>query len=218
MRYLWIFDVGCRETMEYRPGWALHVFPFALLGTCLGFCVAIGLDPMLPVVMGSALFLACSRKIIAQNVRRIRRMGWFAPTRARWWIELAALDWTLCIAGGSFWIVRNMAAGGLVWGNAVLLAAQYVIGWTFCAFFPLTVAGYVVGLIRGRRLAGGSLETVNFFFWMLVAIFLMQQAPPLATWFGPAVAMIGLSAGAVAGLLALRQRARRSRLMARPRG
>jgi hypothetical protein len=173
---------------------------------------------MLPVVMGSALYLTCSRKIIAQGVRRLRRMGWFAPTRGRWWIELAALDWTLCIAGGSFWIVRNMAAGGLGWGNAVLPAVQQLIGWTFCAFFPLTVAGYVVGLVRGRRLAGGSVETVNCFFWFVVSVLLMHQAPPLATWFGPVLAIVGLGAGAVAGLLALRQRARRSRLSVTPRG
>jgi hypothetical protein len=141
-------------------------------------------------------------------------MGWFAPTRGRWWIELAALDWTLCIAGGSFWIVKGAALGGPGWGNAVLLVAGYLTGWTFCAFFPLTIAGYIVGLIRGRRLAGSSLETVNFFFWMLIAVFLMQRAPPLAPWFGPAMASVAVCAAILAGILAIH--ARRNQRMSTP--
>lgn len=206
MRYLWIFDIGIRESNEFRPGWSDHMFPLAFAGASIPFCLLFGIDWLLLLVLVSAIFLVCSRKLIARSVRRIRRMGWFAPTRGRWWIELAALDWTLCMAGGCFWLASVLQGGGPLCGNGAVAVVGDLTRLAFYAFYPLAAAGYVIGLCRGRRTAGGSLETVNHFFWMSTVIWLLKQGPPLGAWFAPV--MFGIAAGAamLAGVLFVRAR------------
>jgi hypothetical protein len=208
---LWIFDIGAREMDGERPpGWQLPaaMFGFLAFGMVAGATVGWAAVEWWLTVVGIADFIVAWH-FVHWSQRRIRRMGIVGPSRARWWIELAALDWTLCLSSGIFWVTHGLFAGMLPpWLQMPFATAARLTGMLFYAFIAFASTGYILGLIRGVRIRGRSLELVSFFFWMIVgmsAAFLLPQNPALGGWVAEAFAIVGVAASCVAGLVAARQ-------------
>ena len=160
------------------PGWIVEMFivigtwalshelrewigPLLLLRRWIG--------PLLLVIGSCAVFVLLKAHLLLSGLRIISKMGIRGPLRARWWIEVAALDWTLlmaCIAFGLCWPFGPSALDFLLnWGPACL----------FCLFFPLTLIGYLLGLAQRRRIRCYSLELVNFFFWCMAGSYVAMM-------------------------------------------
>jgi hypothetical protein len=128
--------------------------------------------------------------------------------RPRWWIEVAAIDWTLIMSCGCFVAVhrKNWLVELAFTGTTYLLPA----------FFVFAIAGYLLGLLRGKSVRGSSLELVNFFFWMIVGIWVSNWAilghPALGGWLAASAALVGVGAACLAGTLEIRRRVRSSRI------
>ena len=135
-------------------------------------------------------------------------MGPYGPTRARWWIELAALDWTLCVSGFLFCIAHGLPAGMLpAWQQWCVDLAWHASRRLIVPFFVLTIVGYIFGLVQAKRVTGRSVELVNFFFWTFVLIGTMSLIPQNPGFFVPLGAAFGIVGGValgVAGVLGLR--------------
>ncbi len=107
-RSLWIFDIGLRRMNADLPaGWMAHMGVFSAFALALMAFAALGLPMAWPLAVVGALDLGVTFHFVRWSLPRIRRLGMLGPTRARWWIETAALDWTLCISIGVFAITTK---------------------------------------------------------------------------------------------------------------
>jgi hypothetical protein len=178
---------------------------FAGVGVCLFVGVLLGAKQAwawaLPVFSGINVLI--SRRLAAQSLRRASRFGIYGPLRARWWIELAAVDLLLVFCLFLFAVSNGAGAALPPWQKAVAdfaFRATRVLG---PPFLLLTVAGYIVGLAGKQRVTGRSLEMVNFIFWTLAGIAASFQLPPVAHWIAPAVGVVGGTALVLAGGMAV---------------
>ena len=208
----WIFDIGLRRmNAEAAPGWAAQMLVFSALALTLMGAVELGVPTAWPFTIIGIFDLLATQHFARGSFRRIRRLGWLAPARARWWIELSALDWTLCMSGGVLALTHGQAAAALpAWQQAVVAVAGYCAACLFFPFLALTVLGFVVGLTQGKRIRGRSLELVTWFFWCIAVIMasylLVPEAPVLVAWVAPALAVLSALALCAAGVVAVRQR------------
>ncbi len=122
----WIFDIGLhRMNAEAAPGWAAQMLVFSALALTLMAAVELGVPPAWPfTIIASSIFWR--RSISREDRFAESTVGWLAPARARWWIELSALDWTLCMSTGVFAFTHGQAAAALpAWQQVVLAVAGY---------------------------------------------------------------------------------------------
>jgi hypothetical protein len=209
---LWIFDIGLRRMNgEGAPGWAAQMAVFSALALTLMGAVELGVPTAWPFTIIGSLDLLATQHFARASLRRIRRLGWLAPRRARWWIELAALDWTLCMSTAVFALTHGQAAAALpAWLQVVVAVAGYCAPRLFVPFLALSILGFGVGLIQGQRIRGRSLELVTWFFWSIAVILgaclLVPEAPVLVDWVAPALAVLSAVALFAGGVVAVRQR------------
>ncbi len=209
---LWIFDVGFRRMKaDLPPGWAGTMLAFSLLALTMIAAVGLGMPLAWPLSIIGVIDLFVTLHFIRGFVGRIWRLGILGPTRARWWIEIAALDWTLCMSCGVFFITHGNPALALpAWQQAFADLAFAGMGHLFPPFLAFTVVGFLLGLTRGKRIRGRSLELVNFFFWLMVVIqaslLLVPEHPALSELVAPALAVLGVVALCAAGVVAATQR------------
>jgi len=209
---LWIFDVGFRRmNADAAPGWAPQMLIFGMLGLTMMATVEFGVPVAWPLTIIGTLDLLVTQHFVRRSVRRIWRLGWLGPTRARWWIELSALNWTLCMSGGVCALTHGKAAAALpAWQQAFVAFAMHCTTGLFFSFFALTILGFAIGLLQGKRIRGRSLELVNWFFWSIVMIvaacLLVPEDPALTTWVAPALLVLSVVVLCAVGVLAVRQR------------
>lgn len=215
-RALWIFDVGFeRMNQQDWAGWMPMTGVFSGMALCLIVASLVGArwawGWALPIFSGINVLIA--RRFVVQSLRRAARFGIYGPMRARWWIELAAVNLLLVFCLFLFGVSNGVGAALPPWQKAVAdfaFRATKVLGPPFPL---LTFTGYVVGLAGQQRVTGRSLEMVNFIFWMLAGIAAASQLPPVADWIAPTVAIVGIAALCLAGGMAAKQKwnaARRS--------
>jgi hypothetical protein len=209
-RSTWVFDIGLRRMNEERPpGWAVLMGVFSGLALALMTAANFRLPFGLVFSVAAAVGLLIAERFSHWPVRQIWRLGLRGPTRARWWVELAALTWTLCFCGGLFWLAHGIGAAALP-GVIELIVSAVATGtkYLFAAFFGFALAGYVLGALQQKRLRGRSVELVNWFFWTIVGSQLLAAIPwdfgPVA-WVAPVLAIVGVAAGCVAAILAAYQ-------------
>jgi hypothetical protein len=209
---LWIFDIGLRRMNgKGAPGWAAQMAVFSALALTLMGAVELGVPTAWPFTIIGSLDLLATQHFARTSFRRIRRLRCLAPARARWWIELAALDWTLCMSTGVFALTHGQAAAAPpAWQQDVVAVAGYCAAGLFVPFLALTVLGFAVGLIQRQRIRGRSLELVTWFFWSIVVIVgacrLVPEAPVLVDWVAPGLAVLSAVALSAAGVVAVGQR------------
>jgi hypothetical protein len=196
-RSLWIFDIGLRRMNDDVPaGWMVHMGVFSTFALLLLAAVEFGLPMMWPLAIVGCLDLLATHHFLRWSLPRIGRLGPLGPTRARWWIEAAALDWTLCVSIGVFGITRAFPA--------VLAPAKYLL----FLFFALAGIGFALGLVQGKRIRGRALELVAWFFWttvvILAAMALVPDNPVLTDWVAPVLAVLSAVVLVAAGIVALR--------------
>ena len=209
---LWIFDIGFRRmNAQLAPGWAAQMLVFGMLGLIMIAAVEFGLPMAWPLTIIGTIDLVATQHFVRGSLRRIRRLGIRGPTRARWWIEVAALDWTLCISGGVFAFTHGNPAAALpAWQQAFVAFALGCAAHLFFPFLALAVVGFLLGFVQGRRIRGRSLELVTWFFWWIVVIvgscLLVPQHPALTTLVAPALALLSAVVLCAAALVAVKQR------------
>lgn len=208
---LWVFDIGIRRmNVQLLPGWALHMGAFVALALSLVAAFKLG-APDWPVLVISAIDLFVTVHLVQRIVRRIGRLGTSGPSRARWWFELAALDWTLLVSAGLFWIAHGKFAAALpAWQQLFLAVAAECAEYLYIPFFVFAAIGIFLGLAQRKRLRGNSLELVNFFFWMLLVIhgslLMIPEHPAVGTWIAATFAVIGLAALFLACVIGVQHR------------
>jgi hypothetical protein len=75
------------------------------------------------------------------------------------------------MSGAVFLLVHGQAAGGLpAWQAAFAAVAAHCAKGLLIAFFALTLLGFAVGLVSGKRVRGRSLELITWFFWWIAVI------------------------------------------------
>ncbi|NLS98009.1 MAG: hypothetical protein GXX96_38225 [Planctomycetaceae bacterium] len=211
MRSFWVFDMGLRrEKAGLPPGWVPHMLVFSALGVAFPFifffAVFVGI-PMgwILVAIGCIDFFA-AKYVLGGSIPRIKRMGLFGPTRARWWIEMAAVAWTLCMSLAVFALAQMQLFGPAATG-----------AWNFLLLFvSMTMIGYTLGLLQGKRIRGRAVELVNWFFWWVVgcavglpiACSLIPQNPVLVNCVAPALGGLSVIVLLVAAIIALKRRIR----------
>jgi hypothetical protein len=215
IRSRWIFDMGFRRMRRQEPaGWMPQMLVFSSLAVTLMASAALRIPMTWPLSVIGALDLVATRHFAWTGVRRVLRLGITGPTRPRWWIELAALDFTLLMCCGCFVAVHGNAAllgGWQMWPVTVAFSSsKYLV----VAFLVLSTAAYLLGLIQGKRAQGRSLELMNFFFWTIVGIWLAIWIIPdhraLGGWVAEAAAVAGVGAACLAGALEAKRRFRLS--------
>lgn len=210
-RFLWIFDMGLRrEKAGLPPGWAPHMLVFSALGVAFPFIFFFAVFVGIPmgwvlVAIGCVDFFA-AKYVLGGSIPRIKRMGLFGPTLARWWIEMAAVAWTLCMSLAVFALAQMQLFGPAATG-----------AWNFLLLFvSTTVIGYTLGQLQGKRIRGRAVELVNWFFWWVVgcavgrpiACSLIPQNPVLVNCVAPALGGLSAIVLLVAAIMALKRRIR----------
>jgi len=209
---MWIFDIGLRRwNADQAPGWVAQMGVFSMLALTMIAAFELGLPMAWPLTIIGVIDLLVTQHFARRSLRRIRRLGMLGPTRGRWWIELAALDWTLCISGGIFALTHGHPAAALpAWQRAFVNFAWDCAAHLFYPFLALPVVGFLLGMVQGGRIRGRSLELVNWFFWSIAVIgaslLLIPENPVLTTWVAPALAILSACMLCAAGVIALRQR------------
>jgi hypothetical protein len=208
-RALWIFDVGFeRMNQQDWAGWMPIAGIVAGTMVCLMMAHLIGARWAwawaIPVFSGLNFLIA--RRLAAQSLRRVYRFGVYGPLRARWWIELAAVNLLLVFCLGLFAASNGAGAALPPWQKAVADVAFQAARILGPPFVLLSLTGYIVGLAGNQRVTGRSLEMVNFHFWLLVGIVASSRLPPVADWIAPTVAIAGIVALILAGGMAAKQK------------
>ena len=183
----------------------MTIFSLMGMGTCVWVFTGLPLGRLLPAM--SVLDLLVTWHFLRRSLPRIRRMGWTGPLRARWWIEVAALDWTLVCSGGLFWLAHSLPNANLPpWQVACVWAALWGGLVAFVCFFAFALTGYAMGLIQGRAIRGRAVELVNFFFWTIVVIGggsqLVPENPIWTDLIAPAVLALGIGVAVIAAVIA----------------
>lgn len=207
-RFLWIFDMGLRrEKAGLPPGWAPHMLVFSALGVAFPFIFFFAVFVGIPmgwvlVAIGCIDFFA-AKYVLGGSIPRIKRMGLFGPTLARWWIEMAAVAWTLCMSLAVFALAQMQLFGPAAWG-----------AWYFLLFFvAMSAIAYTLGLLQGKRIRGRAVELVNWFFWWVVgcavglpiACSLIPQNPVLVNCVAPALGVLCVVVLLVAAVITLKR-------------
>ena len=209
---LWVFDIGFRRmNANLAPGWTAHMFVFSMLALAMIASFEVGMPMAWPLPVIGAIDLLATQYFVRRSLRQIRKLGLLGPTRARWWIEVAALDWTFCISTGLFAVTHvNPAAVLPGWQNALITVGLDCAEYLFFAFLVLTPVGFFVGLIQGKRIRGRSLELVNWFFWSIVVILasclLVPEHRVMTKWVAPTLLVLSVIVLCGAGVVALKQR------------
>jgi hypothetical protein len=189
-------------------GWMPAMLVFSSLAVTLMAGAWLGLPIAWAISVIGVLDLLATAYFVSTGIRRVWRLGVAGPMRPRWWIEIAAIDWTLIMSCGCFVAVhrKNWLVELAFTGTTYLLPA----------FFVFAIAGYLLGLLRGKSVRGSSLELVNFFFWMIVGIWVSIWAipghPALGGWLAASAGLVGIGAASLAGVLEIRRRVRSSRI------
>jgi hypothetical protein len=210
---LWIFDIGFRRmNAERPPGWASQMMVFSSLALTMMAAVEFGASTVWPLALIGAVDLVATQHFVRGASHRIWMLGMLGPTRARWWIEAAALSWTLCMSCGVFGITQgNLGGPQLAWQGAFLAVARDCVEGLFVAFIASTVVGFLLGVVQGKRIRGRSLELVCWFFWSIVVIGACLVAVPehqvLTQWIAPMLALVSVVVLCMAWILAIRRRA-----------
>lgn len=209
---LWIFDIGFRRmNADLPPGWAAEMGVFSALALAMIAAFELRVPIVWPLALIGAVDLVAVQHFVRGASRRIRMLGIPGPTRARWWIEAAALSWTLCMGCGVLAVTHGHHAAPLpAWQGALLAVAWNCAGYMFVAFLVLTIVGFLLGMIQGKRIRGRSLELVSWFFWSIVIIgggfVAIPEAQALTKWIAPTLALVSIVPLIVAGVLWIRQR------------
>ncbi|HVV99869.1 MAG TPA: hypothetical protein VHB77_05995 [Planctomycetaceae bacterium] len=209
----WLFDIGFQR-MENRElaGWMPAAGIFSSLALLLMVGLSLRIPLALPLGIVGALDLLATRHFVGIGCRRLRRLGFRGPTRGRWWFEVAALAWTLLMSCACLVAVHHRAALQGGWQQGMVEFAFTCAKCLGPAFLGLAITGYFLGLLRGIRIRGRSMELVNFFFWMIVGVgFLMWAVPQVPGWFAAAVGLVGIVVACLATLLEIHRRSQTSR-------
>lgn len=203
----WIFDIGLRRmSNDGSPGWGAQMLVFSLLALAMMAWLEIGIGVAWGVCLISTLDVILTQHFVRRAIRQIRRLGVFGPTRARWWIELSALVWTLCFSCEVFFLAQASGLALQPWPALVLDVVMACGKFLFFAFLVLTVVSFLLGLVQGKRIRGRSLELVSYFFWTIVvigaAIFCIPDNPDLGNVIAPICAVLGIAALVIASLTA----------------
>ena len=198
-RSLWIFDIGLRRMNADLPaGWMAHMGVFSTFALLLVAAVEFGLPMAWPLAVVGCLDLFAAHHFLRWSVPRICRLGPLGPIRARWWIEAAAFDLTLCVSLGVFGISRALPI--------VMEPAKYLL----FLFFVLAVVGFALGVVQGKRIRGRALELVAWFFWTPVvivgAMLLIPDNPAFANWGAPVFAVLSVVVLLGAGVVVIMNR------------
>lgn len=119
---------------------------FSALALTLMAAVELGVPTAGPFTIIGSFDLLATCHFARASIRRIWRLHWFAPGRARWWLELAALDWTLCMGAGVFALTHGPAAAALpAWQQLVVIIAWYGAIHLVLPFLALTIVGFALG-------------------------------------------------------------------------
>lgn len=208
----WVFEVRYDRVEASQPvGWMAHLSLFSLIGigTWVWVFTGLPLGRLLPVM--SLLDLFVTWQFLRRSLPRIRRLGWSGPLRARWWIEAAALDWTLVCSSGLFWLAHSLPKANLPpWQAACVWFALWIGLVSFVWFFVFAVTGYALGLIQRRAIHGRAAELVNFFFWPITIIGgISQLVPENPVWtdvIAPGFLALGVGIAGLAAVLEVRRR------------
>lgn len=201
-----MFDFGFWRLIEGdTPGW----MPQVVIYSGLGFLLVLSCAPQNMVLLQWSLNIAAVVDVLVaihflrRSARQMRKLGPSGPLRARWWIEFAALNWTLCISLGVFVLFHGGA-----WNHVPLFHDAWRC--LYCSFFVLSTSAYAMGLMQRKPIRGKSLELVNWWFWLLTSfnlsyfIFRNALATTLIVFLGGGVAGLSLIA---AGVLAFQGKA-----------
>lgn len=214
-RSLWIFDIGFRWTKADLPaGWMPPMGVFSALALAIVVVSVFGLPKALSFALIGCIDLLATKRFVRQSVSRIRKLGVLGLLRARWWIEIAALDLTLAMSLAVFAVTHFLGGGALpAWQFAVVEAAYRSARYLFGFFLVLAAAGFALGLVQGRPIRGRALELVAWFFWAAVgivtALAVIPDNPALANWVAPLLAVLGLVVLLATSVIALWNRRHR---------
>ena len=207
--FVWIFDCGFRRlNNEQSPGWAPQALVFSMLGLLL-FCwfqLKVGLAWGITLI--GLLDTVAALHFLRRSQRQLLRFGVFGPTRARWWIESAALSWTLCMSCGLFSVTQANGAVALPLIQAACIELAFQAAkWSFYAALVLTCVGFLVGLAQAKPIHGRALDLVSASFWFIVFLHAIMWGLPddpiLSDLIAPVCGAIAVAALLVAGAIAI---------------
>ncbi len=208
-RSLWIFDIGFRRMNADLPaGWMPPMGVFSALALAILVVSVFGLPKAGSFALIGCIDLLATKRFVRQSVSRIRKLGVVGAFRARWWIEIAALDLTLAMSLAVFAVTHFLGGGALpAWQFAVVEAVYRSARYLFGFFLVLAAAGFALGIVQGRPIRGRALELVAWFFWAAVgigaALAVIPDKPVLANWVAPLLAILSLVVLLVAGGIAV---------------
>lgn len=214
-RSLWIFDIGFRRMNADLPaGWMPPMGVFSALTLAVLVVSVFGLPKAISFALIGCVDLLATKRFVRQSVSRIRKLGVLGVLRARWWIEMAALDLTLAMSLAVFAVTHFLdGAARPAWQFALVGAAYRSARYLFGFFLALAAAVFALGLVQGRPIRGRALELVAWFFWAAVgivtALAVIPDNPVLANWVAPLLAILSLAVLLVAGVVAVWNRRHR---------
>ena len=205
-RILWIFDFGFKDRRG-GPGWVPPMGTFMML-IGAGF-VAIQFGQALADILlaiFSVVDLFVTSHFVRRYISRLKALGLRGPSLPRWWIEAAALNWTLVAGSAMFAIAHRNAGGG--WMKPLLEFANRLLPVWYDGFLVFAVTGFLLGILRNRPVNGPASELVSAFFWgillILFSIHVVPDAPALSNLIAPALAIVGVGLLVTIGVLQLR--------------
>jgi len=187
---------------------------FSALMVAIAVVSVFGLLKAASFALIGCIDLLATKHFVRQSVSRIRRLGVLGVLRARWWIEIAALDLTLAMSLAVFAVTHFLGgAAGPVWQFALIDAAYRSARYLFGLFLVLAAAGFALGLVQGRPIRGRTVELVAWFFWGTVGtattLAVIPDNPVVANWVAPLLAVLSLVVLLVAGVVAVWNRRHR---------
>lgn len=190
------------------PGWNTHALVFCVLPLLLLLWAELKIGFAWGVTIVGLFDTVATLYFLRRSQRQIVRLGAFGPTRARWWIETAALCWTLCMSCAIFCVSQGNGAVGLpVFQAAWIDLAFQASRWFFWAAMLFTTVGFAVGLAQQKRIQGRALDLASAAFWMVVCIhIIMVSLPDNRVWtdvVAPVCAIVAVAALLIAGGVAI---------------
>jgi hypothetical protein len=109
-----------------------------------------------------------------RSVLAIRRYGFKAPSRARWWFELATMTWNIATLSLTGVLLCGPLADRIPpFFDPFLNAIFSVARVAFVIWFALATMGYLVSLVSRQQHRGRAFECTHYFYCLIVPLMLI---------------------------------------------
>jgi len=146
--------------------------------------------------------------VAIDGVQHLRRFGFVAPARPRWWFEVSRLLWIGFVFSSTSIVLTMLLLGGPPNGDAFERLFWMAAG--LGGLFMLSATcGYAVSLTTGRTRRGRAFECTQYFWMFGIAMAAIAAATALATlvgWNQHWMLFVSVAAAAMTGVIALKVR------------